>query len=167
MLQEIDTPKTTTQMAENNKIEKIYTVYYMNQVLLQVTNKPKGQCLTEFEVCLSCTWSLEASLQGWQDIFTPWNLSRPASFSSQPYHSQAETLTLMIQYGRICSLGSRTEEGIKRQKESASHFKKYSHALHIKMHLILKGPPEMKTTAVITVQKGRLRHRELSKPHDW
>lgn len=164
MLQEIDTPKTTIQMAENNKIEKIYTVYYMDQVLLQVTNKPKGQCLTELEVSLSCTLqspqSLEASLQGWQEVFTPWNLSHPASFSSQQYHSQAETLTLTIQYGRICNLGSRTEEGIKRQKESASHFKKYSHALHIKMHLILKGPPEMKTTAVITVQKGRLRHRE-------
>ena len=39
MLQEIDTPKTTTQMAENNKIEKIYTVYYMDQVLLQVTSQ--------------------------------------------------------------------------------------------------------------------------------
>lgn len=72
-------------------------------------------------------------------LFTAWSLP---------------SLTLRIQYGRICSLGSRTEEGIKRQKESVSHFKKYSHALHIKVHLILKVPPEMKTTAVVTVQKG-------------
>ena len=160
MLQEIDPPKTTTQMAENNKIEKIYTLYHMDQVLLQATSKPKGQCLTESEVCPSCKWSLEASLQSWQGIFTPWNLSSPASFSSQQYQSQAETLTLTIQYGRICNLGSRTEEGLKRQKGSASHFKKYSHVLHIKMHLILKGPPEVKTTAVLTVQKGKLRRRE-------